>query len=672
MTSHARAEGLLAAAIDFNLTPAEHTEMDDHIATCPDCRALAAGYRSDTASLRAMAYADPPARVRSAVLRAASRPQARAIEPWKLLVAAALLLTALLGATAAIGAWNSRPSLVVVPPIASPSADLAEVPTPTAVAPSADALSSEPTPFAPPAAECPSPTSAVPLPVVTVSVGGGPAIAATQGSTTTVTCTTTGSADAVPSDPAEGVSAGPGDLLTLAVPSGWRFLHWQGSDRPVVGEGANVWPPTDTPERPRQIEVPVPVRSGDSIAAYDLWIISDDGRVIGQMAVLVRVSVSPTASPPPSFVVPPVSALHWETEAAIADSHIKGLIGFRDGYVAYGTTGPELRPAAWFSADGRSWKMTELAGLAPCADSEPSSAGYVTTGATNGDQVVLVGARWPGAGRLCGETWAAAWVTSNGLDWQAAEVPAAWQGSFEEADGIWATPSGWEAFIGTDLAATLWQSPDGLTWQSAPGIPNTPEAGLASVGSDPNGVGLMAVWTVPPGSDQVMRVLGSSDGSDWEPITLPPGEDWTIQKIVPPSSAWSGPWVVITNGSGHDAVVRTTVDLTRWTSAPFPMPAVEDMVPTRYGLLAVGIVPCTDMGGPCPAADRTQFVSQDGLAWTGLTTSVDAVRLADGPAGVIGVGQATEVGTTDVWRLVETPTQARTAPSASTAPTNAP
>jgi len=129
MTSHARSEQLLAAAIDFHLTPAEHTEMADHLAICPTCRAQAAGYRSDASGLRAIAYAEAPAHVRSAVLRAASRPQARAIEPWKLLVAAALLLTALLGATAAIGAWNSRPSLVVVPPITSPSAELAEAPS---------------------------------------------------------------------------------------------------------------------------------------------------------------------------------------------------------------------------------------------------------------------------------------------------------------------------------------------------------------------------------------------------------------------------------------------------------------------------------------------------------------------------------------------------------------
>lgn len=138
MRTHARSEQLLAAAIDFSLTPAEQTEVADHLATCPTCRALAAAYRTDASGLREIAFAEPPARVSSVVLRAATRPPARTIEPWKLLLAAALLLTSLLGAAAGIGAWwNSRPALVVVVPTASPSAEPGQSPaasSPTIVA----------------------------------------------------------------------------------------------------------------------------------------------------------------------------------------------------------------------------------------------------------------------------------------------------------------------------------------------------------------------------------------------------------------------------------------------------------------------------------------------------------------------------------------------------------
>ncbi len=133
MTTHARSEHLSATAIDFGLTPAEQADVADHLATCQTCRALAAGYRADASALRAIAFVGPPARVRQAVLGAAALPATRTIKPWKLLAAAALLLATLIGAAAAIGAWNSRPTLVVVVPIASPSAG----PSATA-APSAD------------------------------------------------------------------------------------------------------------------------------------------------------------------------------------------------------------------------------------------------------------------------------------------------------------------------------------------------------------------------------------------------------------------------------------------------------------------------------------------------------------------------------------------------------
>ena len=141
MTTHARAELMTAAAIDFGLTPAEQAEIADHLARCRACRALAAGYRTDASGLRGIAHAEPPARVRTAVLRAVARPPTRIIGPWKLFMAAALLLTALMGAAAAIGAWNSRPALVAVVPTTEPSAEASVRPSPVpSGGPSADPI----------------------------------------------------------------------------------------------------------------------------------------------------------------------------------------------------------------------------------------------------------------------------------------------------------------------------------------------------------------------------------------------------------------------------------------------------------------------------------------------------------------------------------------------------
>jgi Tol biopolymer transport system component len=139
MTIHARVQYLSAAAIDVRLTPAEQTELTIHLATCRACRIVETGYRADAAALHAIAFAQPPARIRSAVLAATRRPPARDIHPWRLLAVATLLFGALLGAALAIGAWNSRPVIVqvvpVVPPSGQPSTSAAPIPSPVAEPP---------------------------------------------------------------------------------------------------------------------------------------------------------------------------------------------------------------------------------------------------------------------------------------------------------------------------------------------------------------------------------------------------------------------------------------------------------------------------------------------------------------------------------------------------------
>jgi hypothetical protein len=164
---------------------------------------------------------------------------------------------------------------------------------PSAVAASAspEALATpEPTEFALPTPVCPAPLIAVKAPDVTVSVGDS-VVRATTGSSGFLTCSTSATSDAAPTDPTVGVIARPGDLMTLSMPANWRILRWEGYDHKANGEGTNVSPPIDTPERPSRIEVPVPLRSGDSIAGYHLSLVSADGRAVGGLDILIRVSV---------------------------------------------------------------------------------------------------------------------------------------------------------------------------------------------------------------------------------------------------------------------------------------------------------------------------------------------------------------------------------------------
>ena len=103
MTNHAAFERLVATGLDFSLDTHDAADVEEHLATCSACRATAAGYQVDAARLRAIAFVDPPDRVRAAVLGAAARPRPGGWTPLKLLLAAALLLAALAGTTVAVG-----------------------------------------------------------------------------------------------------------------------------------------------------------------------------------------------------------------------------------------------------------------------------------------------------------------------------------------------------------------------------------------------------------------------------------------------------------------------------------------------------------------------------------------------------------------------------------------
>lgn len=183
--------------------------------------------------------------------------------------------------------WQDRVQLYGDVRLPGSAAGPSTVPTPLALG---QTPPPEPTEFTPPTPLCPAPPNAVQTPTVTVSVADS-AILATNGSSGFLTCSTSATSDAAPTDPRAGVAAHPGDLLTLTLSAGWRILRWDGYDHTADGEGANVWPAVDTPERPDRIEVPVPLRSGDSIAGYHLWLVSVDGRAVGGLDILVRVSV---------------------------------------------------------------------------------------------------------------------------------------------------------------------------------------------------------------------------------------------------------------------------------------------------------------------------------------------------------------------------------------------
>jgi hypothetical protein len=132
---------LAAAAIDFELTPAERRRLDAAIADCSVCARAAASYRRDATMLTSLPVVDASPTVRRQVERAAGlRPQRTS---WNWVFLAAAMLGLLITSVVAIGALNQlrRDDLSQVQPSPAPSQTLPpSSPTPSAPVPDVIAL----------------------------------------------------------------------------------------------------------------------------------------------------------------------------------------------------------------------------------------------------------------------------------------------------------------------------------------------------------------------------------------------------------------------------------------------------------------------------------------------------------------------------------------------------
>ena len=135
---------LAAKRMTEPLTHDEETELEHHLASCPDCRAIAAGMRRDDVRLRAVLAAPIPVapRVRERVLAEASGSR-RSRWPVTLLLAAALAL-ALMAAPLIAGRFREpaasespSASTAAVEPSVRPSPAASNAPSDTSGSPSA-------------------------------------------------------------------------------------------------------------------------------------------------------------------------------------------------------------------------------------------------------------------------------------------------------------------------------------------------------------------------------------------------------------------------------------------------------------------------------------------------------------------------------------------------------
>ena len=175
------------------------------------------------------------------------------------------------------------------PPPALPAPSPSDRPTTAPSAPESTATAYED--FVPPAPICPAPADAAKAPVMTVGVKGGQPRLADMGSSSVMTCSTTGSDDRVVPEPKAPVLAKPGDTVVFTLSPGWRILAWQASEHPKDKEGTTIIAGTATPDQPLTIEVPV-ASSGDSIIAVDAWCLRSDGRAVSSVSAFAWVRAS--------------------------------------------------------------------------------------------------------------------------------------------------------------------------------------------------------------------------------------------------------------------------------------------------------------------------------------------------------------------------------------------
>ena len=154
MHDHREILALAAAAIDFELGPVEHSQLNAALETCHLCRRQAAEMRATATILRRPSDIGTPDRVRDVVIGAALR-SGRRKPPWRSLLAASLSLLVVLGGTAVIvgnHGLNILPPSAGSAPIQTAAAPAGPPASPSAAAqssPTASPIPTEPVPSSP-------------------------------------------------------------------------------------------------------------------------------------------------------------------------------------------------------------------------------------------------------------------------------------------------------------------------------------------------------------------------------------------------------------------------------------------------------------------------------------------------------------------------------------------
>jgi hypothetical protein len=352
--------------------------------------------------------------------------------------------------------------------------------------------------------------------------------------------------------------------------------------------------------------------------------------------------VLPTASAiaAPSQLLPPTLA--WKVLLKTGgQAGVTGAVATTDAYIAYGSG--ETGSWASRSTDGQAWNSTPLSIMVkPCPTYGSTPDATVSSGATDGRQVVLVGIEYAMEAVPCGTYTAVAWISTDGKSWQRSQGFGAVDG-FAEATEVWSVPGGWEALVGTSSSTgtrSIWASADGLQWHQVHTSAAAPDSDIsATFAAAANGTRLLAESNGPA------ALQTSTDGVRWSPValTLPNGGRVVAGGIRAPGLVGPDQWLLLTAAESQPTIVWVSSDLVTWRHAPFPRGDIGLLAVTRYGYLMTGADLCGDGGDACSPKLRDYF-SADGLHWTPFTTATAYDVVVDGPVGVIGLSGGPIIG----------------------------
>ena len=415
---------------------------------------------------------------------------------------------------------------------------------------------------------------------------------------------------------------------------------------------------------------------------------------------LVTPSASPspsplgTPSPAPSATEEPTPSLAWYSIGSLPDAVAdRSVVGFASGYVAV----ERWSHSVSFSADGRTWREISLPFKVTKDKYGRLMEARANTVTTNGTQVLVVGGythkpcRAPeppgsvstGGGPEC-PLYPIAWVSDDGVTWQSAypgprpaDPPGYGQGS--EFVAAWPVATGgWDAALsfwqGESLhGRDLWHSGDGIAWaqlEPAPALDTGDSDKFPWVHAGAaDAEGIRVLWqgwsdfTAGEGVP-VMTLATSPDGRSWTSVADFAGQGTDIRGGVAPTGD-HGRWI-LAGGSGIGADYTTSVptvwiseDRVTWTATVLPFVARSGCSEAEHcgGTYATSVV-LTRAGYIAVAAVAT-WLSEDGLAWVELLpvatpgTNGGPGTVADGPAGVIGIGVGAtgSEDMTTVWQL---------------------